>query len=160
MKLNSEGLQERLLEVVGDEELTKALHETAVKLAPEFDGKPSEFGKAVYKIVKDSGLKVADGAIYNLMARVLNESLILGEGGGDQSSSSGKGGSEDEKPKATVPPKHIKVALKPSIAAYGGQFYDPETKIWIKGTEANPQEVLATLFVKHKVANGELIEVD
>ena len=160
MKLNSKGLQERLLNVVGNEEFAKALYGTATKLAPEFKGESSEFTKAVYAAVRETGHKVADGAMYNLMAKVLVESLILGEGGGDQSPSSGSGDSKDEKPMAPPPPRKIKVALKPSIAAYGGQFHDPEAKIWIKGTEKKPQEVLATLFVKQKIANGELIEVD
>jgi len=164
MKLKTEGLQERLLEIVGDEEFSNALCETAIEIASEFKGEPKEFAKAVYTATREAGFKVADGGMYNHMARVINEAVVVDEGGGDQSSSSNATKPEDGKPKdpgeaELPPPKKIRVALKPSIAAYGGQFYDPDEKIWIKGTEKEPQEVLATLFVKQKVASGELIEV-
>lgn len=159
MKLKTEGLQEKLLEVVGDEEFAGALHESAAKLAPDFGGKPSEFAKAVYTTVRDSGFKVADGAMYNLMAKILNESLILDEAGGDQSSSS-ESGKPEVRDNSPSPPKKIKVALKSGIASYGGQFFDRESKTWIGGTKEKPQEVPATVFVLQKLANGELIEVE
>lgn len=63
---------------------------------------------------------------------------------------------QEAKPK---PPAKAIVILPDKIVAYGGQFYDPVAKVWIKGTKDKPQEVKLTLFVRQKIGNGELIEI-
>jgi hypothetical protein len=162
VELKIEGLNERLSEATGDSDLAVALCQAAIDLAPEFDGKPAEFGKAVYDLVKqrDPEKKVASGGVFNSVIKIFADSLGESPPGptspGDKEPGEGK---ENSKAgiDSSAKPDTVMVKLSPKIAGYGGAFYDKVTKLWIKGDK--PQEVPATLFVKEKIVNGELIEV-
>lgn len=147
MNLILEGLKEKLLEATGDKKLSKALFEASQIVAPNYEGDPADFGKAVYDQMKktDPDIKAGSGGIYNKIVKVLSENIQADKP------------TPAESAQADKPPTSVKVRLPEKISSYGGGFHDPIAGVWIKGDKV--QEVELTLFVQQKLASGELIEV-
>jgi hypothetical protein len=176
MKLNIEGLKEKLAEATGDNDLAHALLEAAEVQAPEFEGTPDDFARAAVALMKetDPDKKFAPGASYARAVKVLAEAVENDPSPeqttdkDDESDLSDEPDSPaenmpagDEKP-ATGAPDMIKVKLAPKIAAYGGGFYDRISGSYIhhrKNEPGKPITVKRTIFVEGLLANKDLIEV-
>ena len=167
MKLDVNELSNKLEGACKDSESSQYLAAKAVEVADGFEGSPDEFFERVKATAKaeNQDFKFNPEGGHSVALRVLKEAFS----GSESSSASGVG---DPPPVSNNPPatksssqkkkpgaKTTKVALSEKIAAYGGQFYDYESKTWINGTEDNPQEVTLTNFIQRKVGLGELIEI-
>ena len=160
MKFDIDKLEIDLADSTADEKMTAELALIAAEMAENWEGTPEDFSKAVKEKARadNPDFKFSSDGGHSVAMRVLKE-LVAEKPPPEADEASAKDGLPPPKPKAADQTVKTKVALNDKIVEYGGQFYDPTTKVWINGTKKKPQEVILTLFVQLKIGTGELIEI-